>query len=587
MFRIRRIHDDTRAVDQSAIDQVKAILRSHFSVLTDEKLDEISIQLKDPLKYRFRTILHVAENRSDTVLGFALLMYAPDLNFCFLDYIATTKNTISSGIGGALYQKIREEAINLDCIGVFFESLPDEPWLCKDPSLLPQNCARLRFYENYQAFPLINTLYETPLKETDDCPPFLVCDFLGKEGTMDNLTAKKIIRAILERKYGSYVPEDYIVKVLDSVIDNPVKLRAPRYIQKRKNIPSTRDSRKNPKIQLIYNDKHNIHHVRERGYVEAPVRIKSILNELLASGMFDLKPPQSYGEKHILEIHDRGYITYFKRICKSLPEGKSIYPYVFPIRNSIRPPKDDSVRAGYYCIDTFTPLNKNAWLASKKAVDCALTCADLLLEGNKLAYALVRPPGHHAERRSFGGFCYFNSAAIAANYLSKYGRVALLDIDYHHGNGQQDIFYKRNDVLTMSIHGHPSFAYPYFSGFADERGEADGYGFNVNYPLPEHVNGQVYRTYLLKAVARIKSFKPDYMVLALGLDVARGDPTGTWQLKSSDLEENGKILGDLKLPMLVVQEGGYRTRSLGVNALSFFRGLHRQHENGKTTRKTD
>jgi acetoin utilization deacetylase AcuC-like enzyme len=119
-----------------------------------------------------------------------------------------------------------------------------------------------------------------------------------------------------------------------------------------------------------------------------------------------------------------------------------------------------------------------------------------LLEGKKLAYALIRPPGHHAEKKSFGGFCYFNSAAIAANYLSKYGKVALLDIDYHHGNGQQDIFYKRNDVLTISIHGHPSFAYPYFSGFADEHGEHDGYGFNVNYPLPEKVNGPVYRTHL-------------------------------------------------------------------------------------------
>jgi acetoin utilization deacetylase AcuC-like enzyme len=584
MFRIRRIHDDTRPVDQRAIEQVKSILKSHFPSLSGEKLDEVSMQLKDPLKYRFRTILYVAENRSDMVLGFALVMYAPDLNFCFLDYIATTKNTLSSGIGGALYQKVREEAIILECIGLFFESLPDEPRLCKESSLLDQNRARLRFYENYNAFPLINTLYETPVKETDDCPPFLVCDFLGREGTMDNLTAKMIIRAILERKYGSYCPEEYIVRVLESVRDNPVKLRPPRYVHRRKKVSSAQVYKRN-KIQLIYNDKHNIHHVRERGYVEAPVRIQSILNELLPSGLFELQATQSYSENHILSVHDRGYLNYFRRICKNLKEGKSIYPYVFPVRNSIRPPKDDSVRAGYYCIDTFTPLNKNAYLASKQAVDCTLTCADLLLEGSKLAYALIRPPGHHAERKSFGGFCYFNSAAIAANYLSKYGKVALLDIDYHHGNGQQDIFYKRNDVLTISIHGHPSFAYPYFSGFADERGEADGYGFNVNYPLPEQVNGPVYRTHLLKAVRKIKGFKPAFIVLALGLDVAKGDPTGTWQLKSGDLEENGRLLGELRLPMLVVQEGGYRTRSLGVNALSFFKGLYSQYENDKNSPK--
>ena len=578
MFRIRRIHDDARPVDQNAIGQVKAIMKSNFSTLSEEKLDEISIQLKDPLKYRFRTILSVAENRTGNVLGFALVMYAPDLNFCYLDYIATTKNTTSGGIGGALYQKVREEVVNLGCIGLFYECLPDEPRLCRDSSILSQNIARLRFYENYQAYPLINTLYETPVKETDDCPPFLVCDFLGREGTMDNPTAKRIIRAILERKYGAYCPEEYIVKVLDSVSDNPVKLRAPRYIKKRKPGISDQTNKSDFKIQIIYNDKHSIHHVRERGYVEAPVRIRSILNELLTSGIFELKPPHSYSEKHILEVHDRGYITYFKRICKSLPEGKSIYPYVFPIRNSIRPPKDDSVRAGYYCIDTFTPLNKNAYLASKKAVDCALTCADLLLAGEKMAYALIRPPGHHAERKSFGGFCYFNSAAVAANYLSKYGKVALLDIDYHHGNGQQDIFYERDDVLTISIHGHPSFAYPYFSGFADEHGENDGYGFNVNYPLPENVSGPVYRSHLHKALGKIKNFKPAYMVLAFGLDVAKGDPTGTWQLNSGDLEENGKILGELRLPMMVVQEGGYRTRSLGINALSFFRGLYTQYE---------
>jgi hypothetical protein len=366
MFRIRRIHDDTRPVDQISIKQVKAILKSNFSTLSEEKLDEISLQLKNPLKYRFRTILYVAENRTGNVLGFALVMYAPDLNFCYLDYIATPKNTTSGGIGGALYQKVREEAAILGCIGLFYECLPDEPGLCMDSSMLPQNIARLRFYENYQAYPLINTLYETPVKETDDCPPFLVCDFLGREGTMDNLTAKKIIRAILERKYGSYCPEKYIVKVLDSVRDNPVKLRMPRYIKKRKHGPSDQSNKRIFKIQLVYNDKHGIHHVRERGYVEAPVRIKSILNELLSSGMFELRSPLSFSEKHILEVHDRGYITYFKRICKSLPEGKSIYPYVFPIRNSIRPPKDDSVRAGYYCIDTFTPLNKNAYLASKK-----------------------------------------------------------------------------------------------------------------------------------------------------------------------------------------------------------------------------
>ncbi len=134
------------------------------------------------------------------------------------------------------------------------------------------------------------------------------------------------------------------------------------------------------------------------------------------------------------------------------------------------------VRAGYYCIDTFTPLNRNAYTAAKGAVDCALTAASQILTGYRISYALVRPPGHHAESKVFGGFCYFNSSAMAANYLSVHGRVAVLDVDYHHGNGTQDIFYQRDDVLTVSIHGHPSFAYPYFSGFSEETGEEKGLG---------------------------------------------------------------------------------------------------------------
>jgi acetoin utilization deacetylase AcuC-like enzyme len=186
---------------------------------------------------------------------------------------------------------------------------------------------------------------------------------------------------------------------------------------------------------------------------------------------------------------------------------------------------------------------------------------------------LVRPPGHHAERRVFGGFCYFNSTAIAAHYLSAYGAVAVLDIDYHHGNGTQDIFYERADVLTISLHGHPRFAYPYFSGFEDETGRGPGAGYNLNIPLPEHLDGTHYREVLMRALRRIKRFNPQFLVVALGLDTARGDPTGSWSLRARDFEANGRMLGALHVPTLVVQEGGYDSRSLGVNARHFFQGL--------------
>jgi acetoin utilization deacetylase AcuC-like enzyme len=234
-----------------------------------------------------------------------------------------------------------------------------------------------------------------------------------------------------------------------------------------------------------------------------------------------------------------------------------------------------AVRAGYYCIDTFTPLNSNAFTAARYAVDCTLTAAELLLKGARMAYALVRPPGHHTERKSFGGFCYFNNAAIAAEMLSKEGRVALLDIDYHHGNGNQDIFYERADVLTISIHGHPRFAYPYFSGFKDEKGENKGRGYNINYPLPEQCDGTAYRIVLTQALSRITRFNPVFLVVSLGLDTAKGDPTGTWSLLANDFDLNGALIGALRVPTLVVQEGGYSTSVLGVNARRFLTGLRR------------
>jgi acetoin utilization deacetylase AcuC-like enzyme len=296
--------------------------------------------------------------------------------------------------------------------------------------------------------------------------------------------------------------------------------------------------------------------------------------------LFKTVEPKSFAEKYITAVHDKDYVSYLRNACVGMPPGKSIYPEVFPVRNTARPPKSMPLRAGYYCIDPFTPLNHNAYLAARRAVDCAMTGAELIAAGRHFAYALVRPPGHHAERRAFGGFCYFNSAAVAANYLSQIGRVAVLDIDYHHGNGTQEIFYERADVLTLSLHGHPNYVYPHFSGFEDERGRGAGEGYNVNYPLPEQITVERYQATLTRALKRIKDYKPQFLVLCLGLDTAKGDPTGSWPLKSPDFERNGEAIGAVGLPTLVVQEGGYRTRTLGINARHFFEGLWRGYRQG-------
>jgi acetoin utilization deacetylase AcuC-like enzyme/GNAT superfamily N-acetyltransferase len=572
MFRIRRIYDNALEIDRDAIHQVLRILREQFADLPEKSPSTLARKLEDPLKYRLRTILFVADDSRGRVKGFAILNHAPDLHFCYLDFISVDVMT-SGGIGGALYARVREEARRLKTIGIFLECLPDEPSLCKDKIVLKQNRARLRFYERFGAHPIINTAYETPLKEGGDCPPYLVFDGLGVTTELGCDIAKLVVHAILTRKYGTLCSEEYNRIVIDSFTDDPVQLRPLRYVKAVKDIEIRSALSIDKRIALVVNEGHDIHHIRERGYVEAPVRISSIMKGIMPTGLFDSIGAHHFPEKHIKAVHKSDFVEYLKRMCQTLEPGKSVYPYVFPIRNSTRPPKEMPVRAGYYCIDTFTPLNHNAYTAAKGAVDCALTAASKIMEGYRISYALVRPPGHHAERKVFGGFCYFNSSAVAAHFLSAHGKVAVLDVDYHHGNGTQDIFYQREDVLTVSIHGHPSFAYPYFSGFAEETGEEKGLGFNRNYPMPEELDGEGYRKVLERALKRVEKFNPKFLVLALGLDTVRKDPTGTWSLSAADLKANGMMIGALQLPTVVVQEGGYRSRSLGANARNFFLGL--------------
>jgi acetoin utilization deacetylase AcuC-like enzyme/GNAT superfamily N-acetyltransferase len=583
MIRIRKITNPYHEANIRKIRAVKEILREQFQAISEDKIAEFETQFVNPLSKKYQTAVFVAEDIHETVRAFAALLYMPDLQFCYLDYIAASPDSSSSGLGSALYERIREEAVSLDAIGIFFECLPDDPALCRDPMTLVQNRKRLAFYERFGARPVTGTLYETPVKPEDDCPPYLVFDGLGLRQTVSRDELRGIVRAILERKYGDYADEEYNKMVINSITDDPVAIRPPQYTR-RKLLPepATAISEKK-KIWLAVNDRHTIHHVRERGYVESPVRVKSILRELDKSGLFRMGKIREYSEKHILDVHDSNYYNYFKRVSQSIPKGQSVYPYVFPLRYATRAPKDLSVRAGYYCFDTFTPLNQEAYLAARWGVNCVLSAADEMLAGTRYAYVLTRPPGHHTERSVFGGFCYFNNCAIAAHYLSRSSRVAILDIDYHHGNGQQQIFYSRSDVLTISIHGHPSFAYPYFSGFEEEKGEGDGIGFNHNFPLPEKATHEQYVKALSRALNIIKKYNPDYLIVALGLDPAKGDPTGTWSFTHSNFTTNGEMIGSLKLPTLVVQEGGYRNQSLGINARAFFTGFHRAHNSKNPT----
>jgi len=573
VIRIRRILDASAPANKEAIEQVKIILKEQFSALKDKEINAIASKLNNPLKYKFQSRLIIAENLKGEINGFALLLHVPDINFCYLDYIATRNKYIGRGLGGALYSAVRAEAINLKSEVLLMECLPDDEVLSPNKEIREQNIKRLAFYERYKVYPIIGTKYETPVKPEDTDPPYLVADILNHDVLPNEDFMRKAVDAILRRKYGYLCSEEYIVNVVSSIHDGAYYLRSAQYTKPKKtSVYANVDCA--DKIYVVANEGHEIHHIKERGYVESPVRLRVILKEIHKLPFVQKIKSHKWSNKYIHEVHDVNYVKFIKNASMKVPDGKSVYPYVFPIRNQERKPDDSSLHAGYYCIDSFTPINKNAYKAARAGVDCTLTAASMLLEDKKIAYALVRPPGHHAEKASYGGFCYYSNNAIAANYLSKYGKVAILDIDYHHGNGQQNIFYNRKDVLTISIHGHPKFAYPYFTGFDNEKGEDIGKGYNINNPLPEIITFDEYMHVLEKMLDKINKFNPAFLVVALGLDTAKSDPTGSWGFNGDNFNALGVSIAKCNKPTLVVQEGGYNTHSLGSNAKKFLSGIY-------------
>jgi acetoin utilization deacetylase AcuC-like enzyme len=237
-------------------------------------------------------------------------------------------------------------------------------------------------------------------------------------------------------------------------------------------------------------------------------------------------------------------------------------------------PADIVGRLGYWSFDTGTPLLQGTYAAAREAVDVALTAADLLLQGRQLTYGLCRPPGHHAARMVYGGFCYFNNAAIAADYLVRQtaSRIAILDVDYHHGNGTQQIFYERNDVLYVSLHADPVYAYPYFTGHAEEIGAGAGRGSNLNLPLPSGTHDTAYLEALERAVEAVVQFGPAVTLVSLGIDTYVHDPLGDFALSTTAYVECGRRVRAIGTPVLVVQEGGYYVPELGQNVRAWLRG---------------
>ncbi len=565
MFRISYVMGAHREHDRHTLAEVRELFEAAFPEYATEP-DYIPRKLVDQATRGIPAVLLASHGEGDRVSGFALADYFESIGFAYLDFIVTSAERRGRGQGGALYEALREDMIARGSKGLFLEVPTDDPAQVATAAALKANKARLRFYERYGARPIIGTLYDQPIRPGKPPEPRLLYDPLltTKPLVADDL--REVVRLILTHRYNYPDDDPYVAKVLKSIVD-PVQIREPLdHTAGEKH--GKRPRRLHP-LKVFCSARHSLHHIRERGYVERPARVDVILKAISELPDIERLPVRNFGEGPIRAVHDVDFVNYLKSTCQELPKGELLYPYVFPIRRTDRPPFDKTVRAGYYCIDTFTPLSSDAYKAARAAVNVALSGASSILEGNPLVYSLCRPPGHHAERDTYGGFCYFCNGGIAA----RLGKIAVLDVDYHHGNGTQDIFYTRSDILTVSIHGHPNFAYPYFSGFADEKGEGEGLGFNHNLPLAEDVHNGRYLEALDEALAIVRKFKPEALVVSLGLDIAKADPTGTWSVTHEGLYEVGRRIGGLKYPTLLVQEGGYNIRFLGRNAARLLTGF--------------
>ncbi len=338
----------------------------------------------------------------------------------------------------------------------------------------------------------------------------------------------------------------------------------------------------------VYSEKHKLHcglldprtDGQFRPSSESPERANNVVQAILKSELGPVRSPRPFNQSDYLSVHAQDYLSFLQNVWPDwLAAGQldaNARPDTF-VGAGMRYADTHSVigKLGRYSFDSTSPFVAGSWQAIQASADCALTGAALLDGGARYAFAACRPPGHHAAKNFCGGYCYLNNNSLAAQSLlsSGAGRVAILDVDYHHGNGTQSIFYQRDDVLTISIHADPSLEYPYFIGFADECGEDQGQDFNVNYPLPFGTHWDQYSIVLSQALKQVQRFSPDALVVSLGLDTFAGDPTTHFSIESADFIRMGQAIGELGLPTLTVLEGGYSVKYIGLNAVNFLSGL--------------
>jgi acetoin utilization deacetylase AcuC-like enzyme len=311
---------------------------------------------------------------------------------------------------------------------------------------------------------------------------------------------------------------------------------------------------------------------------EQPERLDCLLQAALRAGCRH-EAPLIHGMEPLAAVHSGAYLEFLERAWERWQriEGAApaVIPNVHPDQRQVGYPASVVAQAGYHMADAAAPLADGSWASILWSAWSAVHAARLVIDGEPAAYALCRPPGHHAFADMAGGFCYLNNTAIAAELLLRaHDRVAILDVDLHHGNGTQSIFYQRADVLTVSIHADPERFYPFFWGYANECGAGPGDGYNLNLPLARGSGDEVFLAALDTALARIRQFAPGALVVALGLDAFEGDPFGGLRLSTRGFGEIGRrIAAALPAPTLLVQEGGYLCDELGENLGSFLDGL--------------
>lgn len=338
-------------------------------------------------------------------------------------------------------------------------------------------------------------------------------------------------------------------------------------------------------MKVFHAEQHRLHAPEQivvRGAVvpnlEQPGRIDALLDVALKQG-HALVAPRDHGFAPLQAVHDHAYLNFLASAAERwarLPKaGPLVTSHAFAHRSHRRCPSSIQGQVGYYLSGGSCPMSAGTWEAARWAANCALDAAAAIAGGDREAYALCRPPGHHAYADFAGGFCYLNNVAIAAASLAaSLGRVAILDIDVHHGNGTQSIFYSRDDVHFVSLHGDPDHFFPFYAGYADEIGEGEGRGFNRNFPLPAKTGDVEWLAAMRAGLAEIDASRPAVLLVSLGFDAFVGDPSSDLAVSTEGFRQAGRLIGASPRPVVLVQEGGYVIEYLAANLAAFLDGFY-------------